>query len=703
LVCKKKKLFLIKRYFTLLILVHFSSCSESEPILAAPAMVIETDSVSLWIEESKNPKSTQLQKTIILNKAYQYALSTTSDSLKSKYFSTLSQNLYITGDSTLFRKVNKHAISLNQKVNDSLSLGNRYWDLALFFDKYSVKDSAYYAYSEAQKVFENSKEQQLSGRMYLSMAKKQSDVKDYVGSETNITRAIERFKPLNDNLNLYNSYNSLGISLGALGEVEKSKAYYNEALYYLKLEDFDKVKEARIINNIGVVFRNNKQYKKAIENFKAVLETDSLELKSPELYAKALSNLASSKLYDKDTLGANKLLLEAIEIKKKENLTASLASSYFNHAEYKAFANDTVAAITNAKISEELSLKSDNNESLLEVWPFLAALEKKNAPNYFQKYIKLDDSLQKEERKIQNKFARIRFETDEFIAENVELETEKEVLSKQKQIWIGIAAGFFLLGLSVYIIINQRAKNQKLRFDQQQQANNQEIFNLMLMQKQKVDEVKRLEQKRISEELHDGVLGKMLGARMVLTGLNKRATEEAIQEKSKALGSLQEIEHEIRSISHELSHSAYQKINNFTDSIESLLSGGNKNIKTIFNYNEDESWDSLEGTIKINVYRIIQETFQNAIKHANCTIFEITFYRTDDAFNVIMKDNGRGFNINKGKKGIGIRNITSRINKLNGTYQVDSVEGKGTTISLQIPVKKNLINSSDNNTHLKNV
>ena len=68
-----------------------------------------------------------------------------------------------------------------------------------------------------------------------------------------------------------------------------------------------------------------------------------------------------------------------------------------------------------------------------------------------------------------------------------------------------------------------------------------------------------------------------------------------------------------------------------------------------------------------------------------------------------MTDNGRGFNINKGKKGIGIRNITSRINKLNGTYNVDSVEGQGTTISLQIPVNKNLNNTTDNNTQYKNV
>ena len=695
---------MIKRYFSFLILVQLCcSCSDTEPTQVDSSIAISTDSIRIYIKESKNPQSTELQKLSVLNKAYQFALNSPSDSLKAQYFSTLSENLYATADSALFRKINKQAISLNLKENDSLSIGNRYWDLALFFNRYSVKDSAYSSYSEAQKVFETINEKQLSGRMYWNMAKIQTDIKDYVGSETTITKAIERFKPLNDNFYLYLSYNVLGITLGGLGEVEKSQTYYNQALYYLKQEPYDKKLEATIINNIGVVFRENKQYKKAIQNFKTVLETDSLELKNPDLYAKALSNLASSKLHDNDTLGVNKLLLDAIEIKSRENMTASLASSYLSYAEYKAYANDTLTAIGNAEIAEELSEKSQNNERLLMAWEFLAKLEKKEAAKYFQKYIKLSDSLQKEERKLQDKFARIRFETDEFIAENVELEGEKEILSKQKQIWIGIAAGFFLLGLSIYIIINQRAKNQKLRFDQQQQANNQEIFNLMLMQKQKVDEVKRLEQKRISEELHDGVLGKMLGARMVLTGLNKRATEEAIQEKSKALGSLQEIEHEIRSISHELSHSAYQKINNFTDSIESLLSGGNKNIKTIFNYNEDESWDSLEGTIKINVYRIIQETFQNAIKHANCTIFEITFYRTDDAFNVIMNDNGRGFNINKGKKGIGIRNITSRINKLNGTYHVDSVEGKGTTISLQIPVKKNLINSSDNNTHLKNV
>ena len=213
-----KNFFLIKKYFTLILLIQLLiSCSESEPTKVESPVAIETDSVSLWIKESKNPQFTELQKLSVLNKDYQFALKSPSDSLKANYFSTLSENLYKTGDSTLFRKVNTLAIYLNKKQSDFISIGNRYWDLALFYDKYSVKDSAYYSYSEAQKVFEAINEKQLSGRMYLSMATTQANIKDYVGSETNITRAIERFKPLGDNSSLYWCYNALGISLGALG------------------------------------------------------------------------------------------------------------------------------------------------------------------------------------------------------------------------------------------------------------------------------------------------------------------------------------------------------------------------------------------------------------------------------------------------------------------------------------------------------
>ncbi len=689
----------------LFILLLLLACSENKVSNKSQPTTVKFDSIITLIDKSKTDDLTNNESLELLSKAYKKANNIENDSLKAKYFTILSKTYSSKDDSLKFREINKRAIILNNSIRDSLSLGKNYHDLGTFFDTYTVKDSAYYAFSEAQKLFESIGEIQLSGDMFLQMAIVQIGIKDYVGSETSVTRAIERFKPLNNTYSLFQSYNVLGVAMGALGEIEKSLAYYNEALYYLKQASYEEIQEAKVLNNIGVVYRNNKQFEKAISNFEKVLQFENIANNRPDFYAIALSNLASSKLYNKDTINVNDLFLKAIEIKTNLNQKASLAGSYLNYSEYKAYALDTLSALSFAKKAEKLSIQSENNERLLETWAFLAEIDNENASAYTKKYIKLNDSLQKEERKQQNKFARIRFETDEFIAQNVELESEKETLSKQKQMWTGIAVVFFLLGMSIYIIINQRAKNQKLRFDQQQQANNQEIFNLMLMQKQKVDEVKRMEQKRISEELHDGILGKMLGARMVLTGLNKRSTDEAIQEKSKALSSLQEIENEIRSISHELSHTAYQKINNFTDSIASLLASSSKNaaIEAVFNFNEDEDWDGLAGDIKINVYRIIQETFQNAIKHANCSLFTITFNRDESHFYVNMNDNGSGFNPNKGKKGIGIRNISSRIKKLEGTWNINSNEGVGTMITLEIPLKKNSSKFVDTKSQLENV
>ena len=661
------------------------SCSKTESRKEIQSELISNDSINIWTAESYEADSKR--KLELQYKAYQFAINSPTDSIKSLHLSNLSYNQRFISDSSLYRQINKEAILVNQKIKDTSAIASAYWDLAYFFENKKVRDSAFFYYSEALNLYNEINFREHVGRMYLNMAGIQMKIKDYIGSEANTIKAIENFKPLKNNEYLYRSYNMLGIVLNDLKEYEKSLAYYNEALFYLEKIPDSYIDEVTVINNVGVTYRNDKQYDRAIDNFEKVLRTNNVLTEKPSLYALALSNLATSKLYKKDTSNVRDLFDQAIKIKKEVNDLGSIATSYYNYAEFEAFAHDTTAAIHKAKVAESLAIEGESNERLLKTWQYLAILDKNNASDYFKKFTKLNDSLLSEERKQQNKFARIRFETDEFIAENIELESEKQVLSKQKQIWIGIATGFFLLGLSVYIIINQRAKNQKLRFDQQQQANNQEIFNLMLMQKQKVDEVKRLEQKRISEELHDGVLGKMLGARMILTGLNKRATDEAIQEKSKALGSLQEIENEIRAISHELSHSAYQKISNFTDSVETLLANNrNTKIKTIFHFNEDENWDSLAGEIKINVYRIIQETFQNAIKHSKCSFFEITFYRDDEQFNVIMSDNGIGYNVNKGKKGIGIRNITSRIEKLNGSFHIDSTEGQGTTISLNIPI-----------------
>ena len=646
------------------------------------------DSVTIYLSIGNTDSLSQTERLDAVLKGIKYAENIKQDTIKSKAFSKLSYAIYQHGDSILFRQTNRTAIALAKKIKDSIILAEAYWDLGAFYQRISVPDSAYYTYSKAQQLYEAKKNPSLSARMFLSMAWQQEKIKDYVGSEANLILAIQRLKPLNNFKQLSDCYNLLGVITKDLGNYDKAIEYYNEASFYAKKLAANENQLLIIKNNLGVVYQRKKDFASAIANFEAILNADSIKTKNTKLYSIGLNNLAFSKIQLKDTFGVKKLIQESIRIKDSLGPKGSTATCYLSLSEYYWLKNDTVASISAASKSRTIALESSDNELLLETLEFLTKLDAKNASKHALAYYSLNYRLQNEERQARNKFARIRFETDEFIAENGVLSEEKKVLSRQKQIWAAVAAGFFLLGLAVYIIIDQRAKNQKLRFQQQQQANNQEIFNLMLAQKQKVDEVKRMEQKRISEELHDGILGKMLGARMVLTGLNKKADTDAIQERSGAIVALKNIENELRVISHELSHTAYQKINNFGNSIDVLLeSVKEKPMNTIFNYNEDEDWDGLLGDIKINVYRIIQETLQNAIKHSGCSNFFINFEMDSDVFLVTIGDDGKGFVFDKERKGIGIRNIKSRVKKISGTWNVDTAPNKGTIIKLTIPAR----------------
>ncbi len=677
--------------FHLLPLVWSSFCFSQSNESATNEVSQKTDSVLFYINASKKDTVTREEQLILLKKAVSLAERTQNDSLKTKYYSKLSYMSLKKNNSSLFKKINTKTIQLAKRTKDSTALAEAFWDRATFYSRKSILDSAYYSYSEAQKIYEKQGNGFYSGRMLYNMALKQNQVGDFVGSETTTIQAIERLKPINKYRQLYGCYDNLAIVSSELGDYDRALQYYDQSLFYLKKMNDPKFMVTNHINNLSNVYLIKGDYEQASKNFSKVLNTDSLQLKDPFLYAKALNNLALSKIRQKDTSGTKVLIQKSIRIKDSLNDKQSLASSYFTLAEYHIFRRDTLTAIDNFKESAKIARESSNNERLLESLALLTKLDEQNASSYAYEYIHLNDSLQIEERKIRNKFARIRFETDEFIAENEELVEEKAVLSKQKQMWTGIAVGFFMLGISIYVIIDQRAKNQKLIFQQQQQANNQEIFNLMLAQKQKVDEVKRLEQKRISEELHDGVLGKMLGARMVLTGLNKKSDDQAITERSQAIKALKDVEHEVRSISHELSHSAYEKLNNFVNSIKTLLATTktNSDINTVFTYDEDEDWDQLNGEIKINVYRIIQETLQNAQKHAQCQNFFLNFDSYEDTLLVTSKDDGIGFNVEKERKGIGIRNLSSRIEKLNGTWEIDTAPNKGTKITMKIPLEFN--------------
>ncbi|MGB5666205.1 MAG: tetratricopeptide repeat protein, partial [Maribacter sp.] len=356
----------------------------------------------------------------------------------------------------------------------------------------AIPDSSYYHYREAQMLYDALGNQYNSGRMLYNMAAVQTDVKDYTGSEITTIKAIELLKPLDKYKQLYQCYNNLGIVSLKLNEYDLALENYEEAFSYLnKFDDTDNAKET-VLNNIGLVYLEKRQYQKAITYFDQVLKTKDLLNKNATLYATALNNYANCKLKLDDIAEVKEHLDRALQIRDSIGDIVGVSTSNYNLVEYHLRQKDTSLAILQAQKAKTYSEQSSNNERLLETLKLLAVIDAKNSVVYTQNYIALNDSLQREERRARDKFTRIRFETNETLIEN-------QTLTKKKQVWTGIAVGLLLAGTAFYIIVDQRIKNQTLRFQQQQQASNQEIFNLLLSQKQKVEEGKQLEQKRISE------------------------------------------------------------------------------------------------------------------------------------------------------------------------------------------------------------
>jgi signal transduction histidine kinase len=98
----------------------------------------------------------------------------------------------------------------------------------------------------------------------------------------------------------------------------------------------------------------------------------------------------------------------------------------------------------------------------------------------------------------------------------------------------------------------------------------------------------------------------------------------------------------------------------------------------------------LEPESQVMLFRVVQEALQNSIRHASPKHISIQIKNTDHHFELIIQDDGKGFDINSAKKeSLGLRNMEHRVQLLGGTITWQSETGKGTFITITIPANRN--------------
>jgi two-component system NarL family sensor kinase len=577
---------------------------------------------------------------------------------------------------------------LNSTVKDSSSLAQTHYTIGEIYRYSAIGDSSYYHYYKAEKIYRKlNYELQLAKTLY-GIAVVLTNEKYYTGAEVTSFEAIKLLDAFqkNEEAKQYKSflYNNLGIIFKELEDYETSIDYCKKALG-LKEELKGDNRLTIIIskNNLANSYKSSGQYDLALSWFSDILKEKNLLADRPDYYALILDNYAHSLYLSKNYEQLPSLYIKALNICDSIDSKGAKYNSISinqNLAEYYKHIKKNDSAKYYAYKAKGIS-EQFHNDGLLNSLLLLSKIEADSvAVKFYDDYITLSDSLQKNQRVIRNKFARIRFETNQ-------VEKENEQIAREFM-WLFILSIALVIGfILVYVIITQRNKNKELKFIQQQQETNEEIYNLMLSQQEKIDEARATEKRRVSQELHDGVLGRLFGTRLSLDSLNMSSSPEAIETRSHYIGELKTIEEDIRKVSHEL-NTDFISGSGFIDIIKALVEKQTKvyQLKYKLNYNDSIVWEDVTNKTKIHIYRIIQETLHNIHKHAGASIIKISFELKKNVIYVSIIDDGVGFDFNKAKLGIGLKNINSRIKEIGGNIKVDSEKNTGTTLLITIPI-----------------
>lgn len=634
----------------------------------------------MLLQRVKTNNLTNFQKRRLLQKAYQSISDTEKDSIALEHLSTIAYQAYKSHDSALFIRSGHKAYTMAIQLQDTQKIADMHWNYGAYHLRQLSYDSSYFHYQKAHKLFYKTNNLFYAARMLYNMAFILSRFRDYTGAEVYLFQAIEIFRPLNKYKQLYQCYNLLGVVYEELEDYEKSISYHQMALEYLDELEHKSLFLQDSYNNMGLIYQKQGNQKTAIAYFEKALKIMDLRAIDPFLYARLIDNRAFSKFLNNDTTGLPREFFEALHIRDSMHNISGVIVSRAHLAAYYAKQRDTAMALDHAKKSYLLSKNIKNNRDILQSLELLSKLDSKYKDKYLEQYIIINKKVQSQERNTRNKFTRIQYETDQYIAKNKQLSTKVTWTS------IGGLVSFLFIFLT-YLIYRQKSQNKLLQLETNQQRANEQIYRLTLQQQEQLQQGRNQERIRISEDLHDSILSDLFALRMGWAYLDLNGQEMEVEKHLSYLKELQRIEKKIRELSHELKNKMIELPIDFIFIVESLVRKRSNIVKFEYKLRHDGNipWERIDNLIKVNLYHIIEEALQNCIKHAQASCFTLQFLWYENVLNLEMMDDGLGTR-NRRPKGIGLKNMLSRVKKMNGTYILKSTPGKGTKISIRIPI-----------------
>ena len=513
-------------------------------------------------------------------------------------------------------------------------------------------------------------------------------------------KAIEIAEKINDSTALGKSFNNIGLIYEDMKEHQKALEFYLQALE-IKKNGKSKVDVANSLFNVAGMYKEIGLEKKDTTYFKKAEDfyKKSVEVANQVNYGKiillnnnGLAQLASARNQPRKAIDIyTKVIDEAKEINDNE----TLRNAYLNIGKNYLKINNLKNAETYLKLAESSIQEGEKLSEMGSLYENLSNLysskkEYEKAYTYLKKQQQIDTELAKNS--LQNKISdfEVKYETakkEKEIAQQKEELLEKELAIQNRNLYaILLASALLILGIIFFAIYK---KNQFKRKQLQKEIDLKDALATIKTQN-------RLQEQRlkISRDLHDNIGSQLTFIISSIDNLKfvSKDANETLKEKLANISSFTgDTIHQLRD--------TIWAMNKSEISIEDLharvLSFIEKAKKAVPNIVFDISYDiqknkSLSSLVGMNIFRVIQEAINNAVKYAEASKITITFFEKGDEFHATVTDNGVGFDFNKVDLGNGLSNMEKRMSEIGGKLNITTNTTKGTEIHLRTNIKDSL-------------
>ncbi|WP_378183453.1 tetratricopeptide repeat protein [Aquimarina sp. SS2-1] len=463
---------------------------------------------------------------------------------------------------------------------------------------------------------------------------------------------------------VYGSYINIGDIYTKLGDYENSNKYLKKAEKLALTEDTS-IALSIIALNLAENSKKTRQYNSAINYYQKSIE------------------ISDKKDFKQVSLEANINLAEVFVILKRYNEAETILQKSLLKAKELKLATKQIHIY---QALSEIAVRKNNYKRALE---------------YNVLHNKMEDSINQLQKNKEISEIEVKYQTSQkekeiklLLAENsnrnLELELEREKAIREKGFKNIILYSFLALLIPIIgllVTYYQKIRAQSELNQKQKEISEQKIASLLKDQELKVIkasvEGQDKERKRIAQELHDSIGGNLAAIKLQLNNAPNK-NEGILKKINPQIDNTYEL---VRNLSHNLIPKKFGK-NGFCDVLEEYFNniGSASNLNTSFSAYPREEIDSSQEKVKDESFKIIQELITNSIKHSEATSVELQINLVENTLNIMFEDNGKGFDTDKNKDGIGFRNIKSRLQNVSGSLYIDSRIHRGTIIDISIPV-----------------